>query len=246
MFTYTDFTIHFVRSQSIPLHIRELVAEKRTCRRWQRTRNPLDKTSLNRLTHQLRTSVQSARNDIFRDYITNLCPEDHSLWKATKKFKRPTIATRPIRTPDRTWARSDQQKVNIFAEHVAKVFSPAEDHNIDRAEILNFLVVPCQLSLPVRFFSPNEVHQELLKTNLHKAPGFELIVCDMLKHLRKKATVLLTRIYNSMLRLCHYPIEWKLAQVIKIAKPGKPPTDASSYRPISLLRIMTKTFERLL
>jgi hypothetical protein len=176
------------RSQNIPLHIRELVAEKsRTRRRWQRTRNPLDKIYLNRLTHQLRTPIQSARNDTFRDYITNLSHEDQSLWKATKKIKRPTIGTPPSRTPDRTWVKTDQENVNIFAEHLAKVYSPAENDNIDRAEILNFLDVPCQLSLPTRLLSPNEVHQEVLKTNFHKAPRFELIVGDILKHLPKKA-----------------------------------------------------------
>jgi hypothetical protein len=101
------------------------------------------------------------------------------------------------------------------------------------------------LSLRVRFFSPEEVYQELLKTNSHKASGFDLVVDDILEHLPKKPIVLLTTIYNSMLRLCHYPIQWKIAEVIMIAKPGKPPTEASSYRPISLLPMMSKTFERL-
>ena len=49
-----------------------------------------------------------------------------------------------------------------------------------------------------------------------------------------------------MLRLGYYPIQWKLAQVIMVAKPGKPPTETYSYRPISLLPIMSKLFERLL
>jgi hypothetical protein len=31
-----------------------------------------------------------------------------------------------------------------------------------------------------------------------------------------------------------------------ITKPGKPPTEVTSYRPISLLPIMAKLFERLL
>jgi hypothetical protein len=47
------------KSQNIPIHIQELVAEKRTRTRLQRTRNTLDKRSLNRLTHQLRTLIQS-------------------------------------------------------------------------------------------------------------------------------------------------------------------------------------------
>jgi hypothetical protein len=73
--------------------------------------------------------------------------------------------------------------VNTFAAYLEKVFSPAEADNNDRSEILNFLDIPCQLSLPVRSFSPKEVHQELSKTNSHKAPGFVLVVGDILKHL---------------------------------------------------------------
>ena len=38
----------------------------------------------------------------------------------------------------------------------------------------------------------------------------------------------------------------KVAEVIMIAKPGKPPHDAASHRPISLLPIVSKLFEKLL
>jgi hypothetical protein len=37
-------------AHNLPLHIRELVSEKR---RWQNSRNPLDKIELNKLTHNL-------------------------------------------------------------------------------------------------------------------------------------------------------------------------------------------------
>lgn len=42
------------------------------------------------------------------------------------------------------------------------------------------------------------------------------------------------------------PRLWKIAEVIMIQKPGKPPHEVSSYRPISLLPIMAKLFEKLL
>jgi len=48
-----------------------------------------------------------------------------------------------------------------------------------------------------------------------------------------------------MLRLCYFPVQWKYAEIM-ITKPGKPPTEAISYRPISLLPIISKVFERLL
>jgi hypothetical protein len=67
-----------------------------------------------------------------------------------------------------------------------------------------------------------------------------------LRQLPKKAIVLLTVIYNSMLRLSYFPVTWKFAQIVMLSKPGKPANEASSNRPISLLPIPSKIFEKLL
>ncbi|BES87876.1 Retrotransposon protein [Nesidiocoris tenuis] len=48
-----------------------------------------------------------------------------------------------------------------------------------------------------------------------------------------------------MLRTTHFPHKWKHAEII-IPKPLKPTNNPSSYRPISLLSIFSKLFERLL
>jgi hypothetical protein len=37
-----------------------------------------------------------------------------------------------------------------------------------------------------------------------------------------------------------------VSQIVAISKPGKPPEEATSYRPISLLSILSKVFEKLL
>lgn len=236
-----------LETHNIPLYIKELVHDKRRARKnWQTTRNPQDKTRLNRLTHKLRTALQKDRNDTFKQYIAILSPSDHSIWKATKKFKSPTVPMPPIRRSDNNWARSNDEKANLFAEHLAQVFTlPATNNNLDD-EIEDYINAPCQLSLPMEAFSPAEVKREINLTNSFKAPGYDLIVGQMLKHLPRKGIVFLTTIYNGMLRLCYFPIQWKFAHVIMIPKPGKPPTEATSYRPISLLPIMSKIFERLL
>jgi hypothetical protein len=51
--------------------------------------------------------------------------------------------------------------------------------------------------------------------------------------------------YSSMLRQCYFPVQWKYSQIIMIAKPGNPPTETNSYRPISLLPTLSKVFERI-
>ena len=80
---------------------------------------------------------------------------------------------------------------------------------------------PGQLSLPPRLFTPAEVWREINLTNLHKAPGNDLINGKVLKELPRKAVVLLTTIYDSILHLGHFPLQWKYTLVIMIAKLGK-------------------------
>jgi hypothetical protein len=55
----------------------------------------------------------------------------------------------------------------------------------------------------------------------------------------------LTHLFNAILLHGYFPAQWKVAQIILIPKPGKPP-HSLSYRPISLLPIASKVFERLL
>lgn len=87
----------------------------------------------------------------------------------------------------------------------------------------------------------------IIKYNIDvkKAPGFDLITGQILKKLPRKGIVKLTNLINAPFRLKHVPELWKVAEVM-IPKVGKPPNEASSYRPISLLPIISKLFEKLI
>jgi len=102
------------------------------------------------------------------------------------------------------------------------------------------------MARPIKPFSPSEVKEEIKKCANHKAPGFDLITGKILKELPSRVVLLLTTIYNSILRPTYFSILWKFAQIIMIHKLGKPPNRVTSYRPISLLPIMSKLFERIL
>ena len=78
----------------------------------------------------------------------------------------------------------------------------------------------------------------------NKSPGYDLIT--RLNELPYVAIKFITQLMNAILRLGHFPDQWKVAQIILIPKPGKPHTEVSSYRPISLLPILSKVFEKLL
>jgi hypothetical protein len=59
----------------------------------------------------------------------------------------------------------------------------------------------------------------------------------------RKGSVHLTTISKAIIRMGYFPVQWKVAQIIMIRKPGTPIEEASSHRPISLLPIMSKIFE---
>lgn len=234
---------HVTKGVNYPAETRDLVKDKRRARRrWQQSRDPADKTILNNKTQQLRREIQKLKEDSISTYLKELSANeetDCSLWKATKKIKRPVTSIPPIRSNNGSWARDNKQKAELFAEHLAEIFTPNPGQDITNTEN--------QRSENITPVTPKEVADEI-KTNLNpkKAPGWDLITGEILKHLPRKVIVMLTYLFNAAFRLKHVPACWKVAEVIMLPKPGKQPNDVKSYRPISLLPIISKLFEKLL
>lgn len=230
--------------------IRCAIATKRKLRKiWQNNRTPRNKTKLNQAVQKIKRQLRNERNNRMSSYLQQLSPTEateYSLWKATQYLKQPKQPIPPIRH-GADWARNDQQKAQAFADHLINVFQPhPSDNNEEESEIQEFLAQPFQLSPPIKKYRQSEV-VEAIKHHINpkKAPGYDLIKGKVLSELPTKATRMITMIFNAILRLSYFPVQWKVAQIILIAKPGKSPEDVSSYRPISLLPILSKLFEKL-
>jgi hypothetical protein len=71
---------------------------------------------------------------------------------------------------------------------------------------------------------------------------YDLITGKILKELPIIGIKYLTQLFNAALLKGYFSAQWKIAQIILILKPRKP-NEATSYRPISLLPIVSKVFE---
>ena len=225
-----------------PEHIRNKVREKRRARkRWQQTRDPADKNILNNLAQQLSRDIKWFKENALKNYFSNLSAEEdtkYSLWKATKKSKKTVEHKAPIKKPNGNWAKSNKEKAETFAEHLANIFQPnTGDSDIDTTNITNNYIN----SIPL--VTRKELLKEIKCLKLKKAPGFDLITAQVLKNLPKKAILFLQLLLNTAIKLRHVPSIWKVAEIIMIPKPGKSPNDVKSYRPISLLPLISKLFE---
>lgn len=225
----------------------DLLAKKRRAKReWQKHRSPNKKAELNNAVKMLKESLQAEKNSKIQEFIQDLSPNadtNYSLWKITKKTNRPILAESPLRANNGNWIREDSKKAEAFAEHLKQTFTPNKNQTI-----LPPIIPPpstCNQPKSVKF-SLEAVIQKIKELNPNKAPGHDLITGKLLKELPLRAKCLIQKIFNAVLKLNHFPSTWKLAKIIMIPKPGKDRTQIKSYRPISLLPILSKLFEKLL
>lgn len=132
------------------------------------------------------------RNQSVKEYFADLSPTaatDYSLWKATKKSKQFQITFSPVRQQDNNWARSNTEKVNAFAKHLASVFYPIpskisqEEENV----LIRTLEESYQLESPLEKVTKREVINIIRKnTDPKKAPEYDLITGKILKNIRRE------------------------------------------------------------
>jgi len=64
--------------------------------RWQNTRSPQDKAKLNKAVNELKQLLNDQKQKVVQTYLGNLSATEYSLWKATKKLKRPQTPVPPL------------------------------------------------------------------------------------------------------------------------------------------------------
>jgi hypothetical protein len=111
---------------------------------------------------------------------------------------------------------------------------------------MQLLETPYQLKPPNNRLKRDEVQEVINSLNPKKSSGYSLITGKILKELPTIRIKYLTKLFNAVLLKGYFPAQLKVAQIILILKPGKPPNELASYRPIGLLPIVSKVFENIL
>lgn len=246
-------TIKYTNSGvSLPPDLCELIKERRRLRaKWQKSRHYLDKIYFNRVNKITTNRISELRQEQTYNFLKELTPTpttDYSLWKTTKYLKKTDSFSEPLRSTlvPGGWTRSHEEKANEFSRHLSEVFQPNKDILSDldiKAEQANIIPSPEEEFPKVRRSEVADLIR--YKIQAKKAPGMDLVSGEMLKNLPNVALKKLADIYDASLRLCWIPTVWKRAEVVMIHKKHKPRELASSYRPISLLSIIGKLFERI-
>jgi len=113
-----------------------------------------------------------------------------------KSTHKPPGYTPPLRRPNNTCARSDDERAETYAEHLEQRFQPND--------LISDVIPDIQLieDKDADLFSPKEIKNMISKKlNPKKAPGHDQITARILQELPRKGPVMLIYLFNAVLRL---------------------------------------------
>jgi hypothetical protein len=250
-----------INKRPIPARILALIREKRRVyRSFIQTRDPALKTIFNRLNAQVRRDLNRFREKQWIDSCRLLDYRNgKKFWTQFQTLTGQKTTTVHHLVRNNAIINTPLEKANCFAETIEQIHQVPNDPHFDDAffaqvirSVNNFRRNPPNLrllpeddSLVVEVL-PDEVEAHIRQLKSKKAPGPDELKAPIFKNLPRIAIVALTVIFNNCMRAHHFPPAWKHATTVMIPKPGKDPTNPLSYRPISLLNIAGKVFEKIL
>ena len=131
---------------------------------------------------------------------------------------------------------ANERRVNDFINEHRDEIIPFELVDLDRLDPDNALTRPV---------TPQLV-KSIINNFKNKAPGMSRVNKVILKNLPDAMIELYTETTNETLSMGYFPDLYKKGLFRFIGKPGKSPTSVENYRPISLLEVPFKIFEKVI
>lgn len=133
---------------------------------------------------------------------------------------------------------------NEFNNHFAKIGPKlASEINCDSGSYQRYLTATDK-RFKLQPTNPTKVFSLLNKLDKSKATGLDKISARLIRECADLICVPICDIFNQSISQGTFPDDWKYARITPLYKQGDR-GDANNYRPISVIPIMAKVFERI-
>ena len=135
---------------------------------------------------------------------------------------------------------SPSDKAKLFAKNFSK------NSNLDDSGI-SLPVFPARTNLKLHniSISPKMVKKVITNLDSSKASGPDCIPVVVLKNCEPELSYILAKLFNNCLKESYFPDCWKVHLVVPVFKNVGERSTAKNYRPVSLLSVVIKVFEKL-
>ena len=212
---------------------------------WTRLGKPED--SLNRVKQfQKKTTeaITSAKTDYLNNLGAKLCDPTvgkKTFWSAYKRLSnKKNITNIPPLFEENKYIPDFKEKAVIFNSYFAAQCRPLEIESV----LPPFVALTPNTISDINFTEP-KIISIIKKLDVKKAHGFDGISIAMLKLCPNEVAKPLNLIFKQCIMTGKFPDTWKLANVQPVHKKNSRQVK-SNYRPISLLPICGKIFEKIL
>ena len=178
----------------------------------------------------------------FREFISNteasIISQPQNLWSFINSKK--SNSRIPGRMSyDGNVSDNPSSIVESFANYFSSVYTPP--HNVNMEVNVNTNMPNVNIDM----FSVSQVVKAIKSSMGCTSVGDDEIPYWIVDECAETFAIPLTCIINRSIALCEFPKAWKIARVVPIHKSGDR-SDIKNYRPISVLSIFAKIFERLI
>ena len=135
---------------------------------------------------------------------------------------------------------SASDKAKLFAENFSL------NSNLDDSGV-SLPVFPSKTNLKLHNIcvTPKMVRTVVMNLDLSKTSGPDCIPVVVLKNCEPELSYILAELFNKCLKESCFPDCWKVSSVIPVFKNVWEMSSAKNYRPVSLLSVVSKVFEKL-
>ena len=225
----------------IKMHKRDSLKKKA-----EKTKDKLIWNKFKQVRNSVNNSIKTAKRHYFTSNLAKSKGDMRKSWKLinelrSRQYKSTDIPELKIGDERIT---SDIEKAETFNSYFtsigARLSSEIPPVNIEPEAFMK----PTDKSFSFRKILESEVHEIIRKLDNSKATGLDKIPCGILKTAADVVVPSLTLIFNQSIATGIFPKEWQSARVIPIFKKGAN-SDLENYRPISILPVVAKVFEKV-
>ena len=204
-----------------------------------------DKIRVDKFREECFEATENAKNKYLREMGKKLVDNQSSsktYWKILSKLiNKANVPRIPPILYNNKFVVNCKEKACLFNEYFLEQCKPIANNSV----LPDYINYKTESKLTTIIFSNDDILSMIRAMNPNKSHGFDNISIRMIQLCGESIITPLTIIFNSIVDTGVYPDGWKCANVTPIHKKDHKQV-LSNYRPISLLPVCAKLFEKIL
>lgn len=204
---------------------------------------------LKRISNVIKKACKQSMNNFYYSHLNQIQQEPKKCWKfLNENLGRKSKSEIKVKDADGEFILDNHLKSNLFNQYFLQIpktlkqqidYLPGDSCNALRT------LGQCQSIFNFSYTTELEIAEQISELDVTKSSGSDGISAKILKVCKDDICPYLSRIFNRMIDTSTYPHDLKIAKIIPIPKESKA-TLIEKFRPIALLPIIDKIFEKIL